>query len=72
MNPLLLQTRRHFFHDCGVGVGKIALASLLTGRALSSSPAQAATKPPHSWASTMLMTSRQLAHRSSALGWPLS
>jgi hypothetical protein len=24
-------TRRHFFHDCGVGVGKIALASLLTG-----------------------------------------
>ena len=26
-----LQTRRHFFHDCGVGVGKIALASLLAG-----------------------------------------
>lgn len=24
-------TRRHFFHDCGVGVGKIALASLLAG-----------------------------------------
>src|SRR5439155_17516870 len=24
-------TRRHFFGDCGVGVGKIALASLLTG-----------------------------------------
>ena len=23
-------TRRHFFRDCGVGVGKIALASLLT------------------------------------------
>jgi hypothetical protein len=23
-------TRRHFFHDCAVGVGKIALASLLT------------------------------------------
>src|SRR5262249_54934942 len=23
--------RRHFFRDCGVGVGKIALASLLTG-----------------------------------------
>ena len=23
-------TRRHFFHDCGIGVGKIALASLLT------------------------------------------
>ena len=23
-------TRRHFFQQCGVGVGKIALASLLT------------------------------------------
>ncbi|HND51914.1 MAG TPA: DUF1501 domain-containing protein, partial [Pirellulaceae bacterium] len=26
-------TRRHFFRDCGYGVGKIALASLLTGSA---------------------------------------
>jgi uncharacterized protein DUF1501 len=26
---LLLQTRRHFFRQCGLGVGKIALASLL-------------------------------------------
>ena len=26
-----LRTRRHFFQDCGVGVGKIALASLLAG-----------------------------------------
>lgn len=25
------RTRRHFFRDCGVGVGKIALASLLVG-----------------------------------------
>ena len=31
MNPLNLKTRRHFFQDCGVGVGKIALASLLAG-----------------------------------------
>lgn len=34
MNPmqqhLLKVTRRHFFRECGVGVGKIALASLLT------------------------------------------
>ena len=34
----LARTRRHFFHECGVGVGKIALAGLLaeatqTGRA---------------------------------------
>jgi len=28
-NPLLQRTRRHFFQDCGIGVGKIALASLL-------------------------------------------
>jgi uncharacterized protein (DUF1501 family) len=28
-------TRRHFFQDCGVGVGKIALASLLGSAALS-------------------------------------
>lgn len=27
------QTRRHFFSDCGVGLGKIALASLLAGSA---------------------------------------
>ncbi len=27
------QTRRQFFHDCGIGVGKMALASLLTGTA---------------------------------------
>jgi uncharacterized protein (DUF1501 family) len=27
-------TRRHFFRDCGVGVGKIALASLLAERAV--------------------------------------
>jgi Protein of unknown function (DUF1501) len=29
-NPALRVTRRHFFVDCGVGVGKMALASLLT------------------------------------------
>ncbi|MCY2968603.1 MAG: twin-arginine translocation signal domain-containing protein, partial [Planctomycetota bacterium] len=26
-------TRRHFFKECGVGVGKVALASLLMQRA---------------------------------------
>ena len=29
---LRAQTRRHFFRDCGVGVGKVALASLLGDR----------------------------------------
>jgi len=32
-DPLHQRTRRHFFRDCGVGVGKIALASLLAERA---------------------------------------
>ncbi len=44
-------TRRHFFRDCGVGVGKIALASLLVGsRARAKSPSLAdpmAPRPPH-------------------------
>jgi hypothetical protein len=40
-NRLLQTTRRHFFRDCGVGVGKIALASLLA-EGLSSGSAQAA------------------------------
>jgi hypothetical protein len=29
MDPLLKRTRRHFFTDCGIGAGKIALASLV-------------------------------------------
>ena len=29
IDPLLVQTRRHFFRDCAVGVGAIALGSLL-------------------------------------------
>ncbi len=42
-HPLLNQTRRHFFRDCGVGVGKIALASLLMEAAAKAD----AVKPPH-------------------------
>ena len=49
---LLDITRRHFFHDCGLGIGKIALAGLLAESlpaaaraALPSSPL--APKPPH-------------------------
>lgn len=55
MNDRLLErTRRHFFRDCGVGVGKIALASLLADQMLGSSSATAsqsdspfAPKQPH-------------------------
>ncbi len=39
LHPLHCQTRRHFFADCGVGVGKLALASLLArGAAGSATP----------------------------------
>jgi uncharacterized protein (DUF1501 family) len=47
-------TRRHFFRECGIGVGKIALASLLSGafsRRASANSGSAvnpmAVKPPH-------------------------
>ncbi|WP_422930623.1 DUF1501 domain-containing protein [Singulisphaera sp. PoT] len=33
-SPLQVQTRRHFFRDCGVGVGKMALASLMLNNEL--------------------------------------
>ena len=45
------ETRRHFFGRCGVGLGRIALASLLSGDRLFSASAKAespmAPKPPH-------------------------
>ncbi|MCC6420860.1 MAG: DUF1501 domain-containing protein [Gemmataceae bacterium] len=44
MDPLTqmlrLQTRRHFFQSCALGVGKVALASLLAEGALSAAPAR--------------------------------
>jgi hypothetical protein len=50
MNPdlLLLQTRRHFFQNCALGVGKIALASLLAERAWGQTSANPlAPRRPH-------------------------
>ena len=51
MNPLLLQTRRHFFGQCGVGLGAVALASLFNeGRAAADDDALTnplAPKKPH-------------------------
>src|SRR6478752_7733217 len=47
---VLGDTRRHFFKDCAVGVGKIALASLLAegpARAQGQNPNPLAPKPPH-------------------------
>src|SRR5205807_1995937 len=50
MNPLLLQTRRHFFSQCGMGIGAAALASLFNeGRAADDGALvnPLAPKPPH-------------------------
>ena len=51
MNGLLHATRRHFFSDCGLGVGKMALAGLLARECVAESaraPAgPLAPKPPH-------------------------
>lgn len=46
MNWLHAQTRRHFFRNCGVGLGKIALASLLAESSLGTREAQADTASP--------------------------
>ena len=49
MNPLLATTRRYFFRECGVGLGKIALASLLVEEAALDGPCRdeaAPTSPP--------------------------
>ncbi len=49
MNWLQEQTRRHFFRNCGVGIGKIALASLLAGssEAMADGTGPFAPKPTH-------------------------
>lgn len=53
-SALLQQTRRHFFRDCGIGIGQIALASLLgdslANRAAAARPTAAnptAPRPTH-------------------------
>src|SRR5262245_54432237 len=45
MDPLLLQTRRHFFRDCAVGLGSLALTSLLQRESYAANPL--AAKPAH-------------------------
>ncbi len=37
-DPLLLQTRRHFFKDCAVGLGSMALATLFNDGKLTAAP----------------------------------
>lgn len=52
MNTLNVPPRRWFFRDCGIGVGKIALASLVTNGLASNadadgSPGSTASRKPH-------------------------
>ena len=52
-DPVLSQTRRHFFRNCGVGVGTAALASLLAREAQGADASRSgavnplAPRPPH-------------------------
>lgn len=49
-NPLLALTRRHFFGQCALGIGSMALASLLSEGQASAAPAPATPmmpRPPH-------------------------
>src|SRR3954469_22585239 len=45
-NALRAMTRRHFFSDCGIGLGSLALASLLDSRAATTAD-PLAPKPGH-------------------------
>src|SRR5215471_11207480 len=49
VHSLLLQTRRHFFRDCAVGIGAMALGSLLNESRANSTPNvnPLAPKQPH-------------------------
>ena len=47
INPLLDRTRRQLFRDCGVGLGSLALASMMGGVAAPAFPADPATPKPH-------------------------
>ncbi|HLJ94107.1 MAG TPA: DUF1501 domain-containing protein [Gemmataceae bacterium] len=44
-HDLLLQTRRHFFQDCALGLGSLALASLLNDRSAGAAESTAFTNP---------------------------
>jgi hypothetical protein len=46
IDPVLQQTRRHFFRDCGVGLGQVGLASLLSDGQLFAAPEAALSSNP--------------------------
>src|SRR4051812_3462569 len=45
--PVKYATRRHFFQECGTGIGAIALASLLNENLFAESTDPMAAKRPH-------------------------
>jgi hypothetical protein len=45
VNPLLQQTRRHFFQDCGVGLGSLALTALFQDGKLGAAPTPPLVNP---------------------------
>ena len=47
LTPLARRTRRQLFEDCGVGVGKLALTSLLVGDSLYAKPSGGASGTHH-------------------------
>src|SRR5437879_165297 len=47
VNPSLLRTRRHFFKDCAVGVGAMALASLFQSESQGEESPLSARAPHH-------------------------
>jgi hypothetical protein len=47
IDPLLAQTRRHFFHDCALGLGSLALAGLCNEGRAAELPNPLAPKKPH-------------------------
>ena len=63
--PALARTRRHFFRDCGVGVGAMALASLLARDATPPRPTASDPLAPEEAA-----LRRRRRRRSSSCSWP--
>ena len=47
MDFLKQQTRRHFFQDCGVGLGSIALGGLMAQEGWAAAPNPLAPLQPH-------------------------
>ena len=65
IHPELAHTRRHFFRDCGVGLGSMALASLLER-----DPRRRTQTPNRAARAARVRTSPPKPRRSSFCSWP--